>query len=297
MTFIQNQKVKKSKRVSKKLRIGLFISLIVVVVLGVVAYAYFNILPNQQDKQYLTAIKPAYNQQRAQMQLAYKSYSGSVFTSNGPTLAIGSQELASINAIITKANTLTGALSVKNNLNILPGTQNFKVVKATNVQYTAMQQYIDDSKTFLANYQAASKYVGQVAHIENSLQLATFFAELNTINQATTDTQLLSATTAATVDLGDAAIALHALNPPSDFQPANTSLSAKLNNANNALLDISSGITGEAPEQIANTIIGIDQVASPLRGLSNTTISSGLPTNPLLYEDILKLRGEHPLDN
>lgn len=297
MTFVENQKPHKSRKVHKKLRIGLFIILSVAVILGIMVYAYFEVLPNQEDKQYLTAIKPAYNQQLVQMKLAYQSYSSPLFSSSDKTLTSDSQNLADINAVIAKASRLTNVLSAKDNLNVLPGTQGFKTVKQTNAQYIAMQQYVNDSKTFLANYQDASTYVSKLAHIENSVQLTAFFSAMTAINKSTTAAQLQTATTSASADLSSSITALNALNPPSDFQQVSASLVTKLNDANNEFIDIISGINGENSEQVNNSIKLLDQLASPLNGVSNTNVASMLPAHSLLYADILKLQGEHPLRN
>jgi hypothetical protein len=279
----------------RKLRVGLFISLIILVILGVAVYAYFAILPNHEDKQYLTAVQPAYNLQRAQMLLAYKSYSSPLFSGNNATLTSDSQDLSEINTVISKASSLTNTLSAKDNLNVLPGTQNFKAVKQTNAQYVAMEQYVNDSKTFLANYQGASTYVSKLANLEKSVQLTAFFNAMTTVDKATTAAQLLSTTTSASTDLGSSITALNALNPPTDFQQVSASLVTKLNNANNDFIDIISGINGENSEQVTNTIKLLDQIATPLNGVSDTTVASMLPAHSLLSADIQKLQGEHPL--
>jgi endonuclease YncB( thermonuclease family) len=271
------------------------VSLILAVLLGLVIYAYYFVLPARNDEQYLKTIRPAYSQQYAQMSLTYKSLDEPVFTrgNTSPTTVV--QDLAYINTTIKNAIALTDTLDAKNNLTVLPGTERFTTVSQTSRQYNAMQQYVNDSRTFLVNYQDDSTYISQLEHIENSAQLTVFFDAMSTVDKATTATQLLDATKNASADLANIIASLNLVVTPVDFRQNNTALVANLSSANNAFIDIISGINNEGAEQVANTISSLNQAANAVHGFASTDVGSAFRYYSVVYQEMTRLKSEYPL--
>jgi flagellar basal body-associated protein FliL len=295
MTYIQNQKLKNPGKVHKRRR-RIFISSIVLLVLFVLAVGiYFLILPGRLDSHYLKTIRPLYNQQHAQMESVYTSFSNPVFNAHNLTSATEAQDLASVQTVIQNATAATNTLAAGNSFTQLPGTEHFSAVSQTTKRYNAMQQYVNDSKTFLAGYQADITYIIQFRQIENSSQLPAFFAAMTTLDHATTAVQLLAAAHTASVDVNSITKSLHRLNAPIDFQQTNANLAATVNDTNNAFVDIITGIEGETAEQVANSISSFNAAARPLQGFTATNISGQLGVHSEVYQELLKLKTENPL--
>ena len=292
MTYIQNQKLKTPRKAHKARRfILLGFALIVILAIGI----YYLILPGQLDSHYLNTIRAVYAQQQAQIGIVDKTFSNPVFTTHTVSPSSQAQDLASISAVIQNATAATNTLAAKNSLTLLPGTERFSAVAQTSKRYKAMQEYINDSKTFLANYQADITYITQFRQIENSAQLPAFFTAMTTVDHATTATQLLAAAHSASVDVNNITKSLHALNAPADFQQINASLAATVNDTNNAFVDIITGVQGENAEQVANSILSFNAAARPLQGFSTTDVSSNIDRQSQAYQEMIQLRTEHPL--
>jgi flagellar basal body-associated protein FliL len=284
MTYVQNQPFKKPDKINKKLRLILISGLIIAALFGAAVFVYFMILPGQQDKRYFSVVQPAYDQQYTQMKLVYQSFGEP---------ALSSTTTASIN----KAVTLTDTLGNDNNLTVLPGTQGLNQVHKTSQQAGAVQLYTNDSRTFLVNYLADLKYAGQFQQIEAAPQLATFFKSMNAVDSSTAAPQLLAAAKTASADLNDAITYVNQLDPPIDFQQINDGVATQISNVNNAFTDTMANINGETPEQVTNTIASLNQAAAPLHGLSGGTDINGVfSTSSSLYQEMVKLRAEHPLN-
>jgi hypothetical protein len=292
MTYIQNQKIKTPRKAHKGRRfILLGFALLVLLGIGI----YYLILPGQLDSHYLKTIRAVYAEQQTQIGIVDKTFSNAVFTTHTVSPTSQAQDLASISTAIQNATAATNTLAAKNSLTQLPGTEQFNSVAQTSKRYKAMQEYINDSKTSLANYQADITYITQFRQIENSSQLPAFFTAMTTVDHATTATQLLAAAHSASVDVNNITKSLHGLAAPADFQQTNASLAATVNDTNNAFVDIITGVPGENSEQVANSIISFNAAARPLQGFSATNVSGDINRQSEAYQEMIQLRTEHPL--
>ena len=266
--------LKEQRTKKRKIFFGLIAGLLLITSLSLAFYSYFWILPLRHNNQYESTIQPAYSQQHTEMLSVYKTVNSPAFTSITTSPSVEVQDLTDINATIQQANALTGTLGTDNSLTAWPETERLSSVKRDLHQSILLQQYVNDSETFLNNYLAASTYALQFEHIENFAQLSAFFNSISVIDKSTTAAQLLAASSSSSKDLGSAISAISTINSPSDFQQFNTSQVKQLDDVNNEFIDTIGSINGEDSEQITNTISQLNKDADALHGFSNNNFTT-----------------------
>lgn len=264
-----------------------------VVVIGI----GFLVFQTQADSKYQTNVKAAYGAQSAKMNAAYEAFTKPVFSSNDTTTASDATDIAAINAAIIAAKSETNNLAAKNKLTVLPGTTLLSSVNKTNKEHKNVQKYVNDSNTFLNEFQMLSTYKTEFDKIGNG-QLTDFFNSLSNLTNDATVAEISTDIQSASTSLNGAIAAMKNLKPSADVQKLNTDVIANLTTLSNDLKSITATLSGTDQQQMADAItkLGTD-LTTAQDNIAKDDVTSTLQKNSVVHTQIVSLKAENPLTN
>lgn len=257
-------------------------------------YVYFWMLPANNAKAYLSAVKPAYDQQVQKMNNVYDTLLSPIFTKGSNTTEESdAKDLANIKTQVSTALNSTNSLKNKNTLKVLPGTTWQHDISEANKKHEAMQKYLSDCNAFLKDYDALSSYIQQLESILTG-QFQTAFESLGQIGTAKTPAEIstrVQATLALTSPLLDS---MKKLNPPPDLKQYNDNIVNNLTAINKALSDINAAIAARSQVKLTQAANDLDKQLAILDTIDNSNID--LQKNSNLNNQITILKTEKPLN-
>lgn len=276
--------------INTKLITGLII--LFVLVIGVVSYGW--LLPNYWASNFISSVKSPYQKQAAQMTIVYQTLGRSVFNGSG-TGASDDQDMSDIKSALKSATNDTAALASADHLIVLPGTNwSHKVSKANN-EHQAMQQYISDSKTLIANYSTLMTYIQQFGQIgQDKIQLVA--NDLVTMqNEAGNTSAVRSIAQTTTTDLQDLDNQLKTLKPSADVQQFNGDLITAISGMQSSLQSVLAAVQGNSSVDVIGAIGQYKTSFNDLVTLTNTAPTIHIQTSSTLHDEITNLQAEHPI--
>lgn len=286
----------KHARVGKSRR-GLTLLITGLILIGLIGggYVYFWMLPARYADNYLSAVRPAYNNQSAKMKTAFDSFKLPILSSKDTTEDSDKKDLETIKSATDAALSSTSTLKSKNQLKTLPGTAWTSKTKEANQKYEAMQKYVTDSDNFLKDYQTLTSYVDQFAQLSNSGKLDAMFTQAGVLASARPN-QVIPAVKAALAATSPVLSTLQQLNPPADLKQVSDDLVKDVNSLYSALTEIDKGIAGQNAEQINNGSVHFAQALASFSNIQNFQDAvDKLQTDSAIYSQITKLQAEKPL--
>lgn len=263
--------------------------------LAVGGYIYFWTIPSGNTSTYLSAVKPAYNDQSSKMGIVYDTLSRPIFAADSSsTPESDAKDIGFIKTTISVATNSNTKLKALDNFKILPLTTWQHSVSDTEKKHEAMQKYLKDCDTFLKDYQAMANYLEKFESIISTNQLGAALNSLDQVEAAKTLTELLpkiQATLAVTTPLVNS---LKQLNPPPDLKQFNDNIVNSLTGINKALADINSAVVVKSQTKLGLAAIDLQQQIANLKSLQNTNID--LQKNSDISSQITKLKAEKPLN-
>lgn len=274
-----------------KLFLSIMIPTTVVIVAGLLTYFWF--VPSSKANSYLTKVKPAYNAQTDKMKAVYDSFSSPTFTSNTTSPETDAATFAQANVAIKLATTATSTLASDNAFSPPPGTTSFGSAKKAQQQYKAMKAYVQDSRTFLQDYQQLVTYASSLEQLTEQQGPAVVSA-LDKAGGSRTLTELRANCQQASDLLTTMINAMTALHPPSDLNDYQSTSLKDLNDANDALKGVVAAIANGDPGALVNAAAELEQAGTTLSNY-NPNVSNMLQTNSAIHTLLVKLQGEKPL--
>ena len=287
----------KTNKARKRLRLGFIIFAIIAVVLTITLCWYFFFLPDKNNTNYFSTVKPAYNQQVSQIELLYSTVKYPVFTEVIKNQQLGAQDLLAVKATIQAAVSSTNKLTSVNSFSVLPGSDWQSSVVQTNKKFIAMEQYVNDSKSFLTDYLDFVNFAQKFQYLASNSNLTAFYNSMKQINAASTPAQLYTATSNTINTLSATINSLRALNTPLDLQQESNNEVNNLISANNDYIDILVGVNNDNPAQLHNSIVQCNEAEAKVKSFANSYIANSLATSSPVLTDIARLEAEHPLTN
>lgn len=229
------------------------------------------------------------------MAAVYQSIGRPVFTSDHSTEASDNQDISYINSALQTATNNTNALKAKDHLTMLPGATWSHSVSSANSEYTAMQQYVTDSQTFLSDYQTLTTYAQQSNRIAKS-QLPALLDDFNAFQGSTSSkpafVAILQKTTAR---LQSISTQVKALNPSQDVQQYNSDLLNDLSGMNDGLQNLSDALNGNTSVNSLSAAGEFQTSITNFSRLITTNPTAHIQTSSTIHNQITTLQSEHPL--
>jgi len=260
---------------------------------GAASYLWF--LPIHWSSAYTNKIQPDYIKQAGQMTVVYESFTRPIFSGSNASATSNSEDLTYTAGVLLTASAGTNSLRLANHLTILPGTTFLHKVATANQEYQAMQQYVSDSQTLIADYSMLVTYIQKFSVLAQT-QLGTLQNDLNNLGLSSANPSTIEpALQTTTTDLQNITNQVKALKPSSDLEQFNNDLLGDLHGMDNSLQGLLSVLQGNTSVDLVSSSGELQTAVTNYITLLGTNPFVNLQTDSTLHSQIVSLEAETPL--
>lgn len=272
------------------------VPLVLVGLLTVLVGVYFLILPGMYASSYTKKVTDAYKTQSEKMSAVFANFGSPAFADENTTQASDIKDFDAADSALGHADTATSALKDADKLTLLPGTTGFGAGKDSAAKHKAMQQYLEDSQAFLAEYHLLVNYARGLENVAKN-DFPPLDAALASISSAKTLEQLRAASLESSAQLTKMINDTKKLHPPADLKDFNAAFIADLSELQEGQQAMVSGIDSRNSSVLNSGVLKTQDGAQKLSKDASVDMANKLQHTSQIHTDIQKLKSEKPLSS